>query len=131
MAGALVMPLPSVLLVQTLDWDWKGRAGHLYGDTDQTRSTTRFNNGGSQKYHGPKQVINLGAGIDTRVFWLECLEKANISDCEIDQSSVLWNTRSRYSRNSWKLRRNLLLPTPKCTQKVITVDLNQESQLDV
>ena len=72
------------------------------------------------------QVTNLGAGVDTRAFWLECLggSKKKGKYVEVDVESI----------NGFKERElNKIVPppTPLCERQVITMDFEKESLHDL
>mmetsp|Transcript_20340 Transcript_20340/g.25145 ORF Transcript_20340/g.25145 Transcript_20340/m.25145 type:complete len:311 (+) Transcript_20340:211-1143(+) len=72
---------------------------------------------------GAAQVTNLGAGVDTRAFWLECLTRCE-RYVEIDVASI----------NGFKERTLAQLdpvPHPKCQRQVITMDFEVESLADL
>lgn len=92
-------------------------------DDDKTAQSTTFNLTSSY------QVVNLGSGLDTRPFWLECLpsqENSNLNCIcfwEVDLPSVLKYQKGVYQ----KLEAEGKLPLPKCPRQTIGMDLSKES----
>lgn len=72
------------------------------------------------------QVLNLGAGIDTRVYWLESLKKTN-SYWEVDTPSVM----SHKQKILDDLKECGELPEPFCQRKAISMDFSKESISDL
>lgn len=69
-----------------------------------------------------RQVVNLGAGLDTRVYWLESLKEAN-SYWEVDTPSVM----SHKQKILDDLKEQGELPEPFCLRKAISMDFSRES----
>eukprot|EP00580_Thalassiosira_gravida_P000386 CAMPEP_0201617500 /NCGR_PEP_ID=MMETSP0492-20130828/36526_1 /ASSEMBLY_ACC=CAM_ASM_000837 /TAXON_ID=420259 /ORGANISM="Thalassiosira gravida, Strain GMp14c1" /LENGTH=313 /DNA_ID=CAMNT_0048085783 /DNA_START=64 /DNA_END=1005 /DNA_ORIENTATION=+ len=68
------------------------------------------------------QVLNLGAGADTRVYWMESLKKAT-AYWEVDTASVM-NYKQKILDS---LQEKGELPETFCERKVITMDFSKES----
>ncbi|CAB9502468.1 Putative S-adenosyl-L-methionine-dependent methyltransferase [Seminavis robusta] len=102
----------------------------MMGHTLYTAARTKFINTHLESWlgtatTGDKQVVNLGAGADTRVFWLDCLEGASIY-WEVDQASVMtWKQTILNGLDEKELVK------PKCTYKCISMDFNKESVADL
>ena len=68
------------------------------------------------------QVLNLGAGVDTRVYWLGSLKKAT-AYWEVDTASVMNHKQKILDR----LKEEGELPEELCERKAITMDFSKES----
>jgi len=68
------------------------------------------------------QVVNLGAGLDTRQYWLECLKKAKVY-WEVDTASVMEYKEKTLGR----LKINGNLPDVLVQTKSIAIDFSKES----
>lgn len=112
-------------------FDPKGDIGHGYnGHISWTAVRTRLINDYVTKWldstKGKKQVLNLGAGLDTRAFWFESLKSA---DCyiEVDTKPIT----DLKNKNFDKLKKEGKLPTPFCERKVIAMDFSKERTKDL
>lgn len=72
------------------------------------------------------QVVNLGAGLDTRVYWLDSLKKAT-AYWEIDAASVMNHKQKILDR----LQEKGELPKALCPRKAISMDFSKESIADL
>lgn len=70
----------------------------------------------------PKQVLNLGSGLDTRAYWLDCLKTASCY-WEIDQPSVHTHREAVLET----LARAKQLPLTKCPRRPVAMDFCKES----
>ena len=71
-------------------------------------------------------MLNLGAGVDTRAFWLECLKGVSIY-IEVDTKTV----NDKKSKILEDLQAKGLLMKPMCERKIISIDFSKESTKDL
>lgn len=103
-----------------------GMEGHVM----YTAARTRLINDHIEKWmndvKGNKQVVNVGAGVDTRPFWLSCLSQAK-SYWEIDTENVMNYKLARLDG----LKEKGETPRPLCPIHSISMDFGKESMADV
>ena len=103
-----------------------GMEGHVM----YTAARTRLINDHIEKWMiavgGNKQVVNLGAGVDTRPFWQSCLAQAK-SYWEIDTDSVMKYKQARMDG----LKGRGEIPRPMCPINSISMDFGKDSMADV
>mmetsp|Transcript_11657 Transcript_11657/g.17119 ORF Transcript_11657/g.17119 Transcript_11657/m.17119 type:complete len:317 (-) Transcript_11657:335-1285(-) len=74
------------------------------------------------KNHPQCQVVNLGAGMDTRPFWDECLKDSNLY-IEVDTREVQDYKQTVFA----KIKSKGELPSSFCQRKVVSMDFTKES----
>jgi len=75
---------------------------------------------------GKKQVLNLGAGMDTRAFWDESLKGID-AYVEVDAKPVNDHKETAFN----KIKEAGKLPEPHAKRQVISLDFDQESTADI
>merc|ERR1712046_128402 len=73
------------------------------------------------------QVLNLGAGLDTRAFWDEKLSSKAITYIEVDETAVV----EFKNKSLDKLKAEGKISEPLCDRKVIPMDFKSESVKDL
>jgi O-methyltransferase involved in polyketide biosynthesis len=125
-----------------IGFGWKGHIWYtaartqLVNDrlTDWLQASTTQNNDNDDKNQTKKQrrqVLNLGAGVDTRAFWLESL-KGVADSCyyiEVDTAPVLKFKEERLQLP--RTKEGVAATTPLCHRKVVTLDFSKESVQDL
>ena len=101
-------------------FDPTGEQGLGYeGHVVYTATRTRLINDQMAKWiqgtEGTKQVANLGAGTDTRVFWADCLKDVN-TYIEVDTQPV----NDHKNKILEDLKSKGELTDPKCERKIIS-----------
>jgi methyltransferase (TIGR00027 family) len=112
-------------------FDPKDEVGMGYeGHTWYTGARTKLINDKLDEWldstEGPKQVLNMGAGMDTRAFWHEGLKKSN-TYYEVDSKPVNDSKNKILDDLHAKGERG----EPFCERKVISLDFNIESAKDI
>ena len=104
-----------------------GMEGHVMYTAARTRLVNDyiekwFNDAKGDK----KQMVNLGAGVDTRPYWLSCLSRAT-SYWEVDTENVM-----KYKQLKLDLlKERKELPDPMCPIHSISMDFSKESIADL
>jgi methyltransferase (TIGR00027 family) len=102
---------------------------HYEGHVMYTAARTRLINDRLENWLSDgvdQQVVNLGAGTDTRAFWLDCLKKAAVY-LEVDTEPVNTYKNALLAELSAKGQ----LPELMCPRKTISLDFSLESLKDL
>ena len=103
-----------------------GNEGHVNCTAARTQLINDKTATWLQATDGEKQVLNLGAGVDTRAYWMDTLKDCNLY-LEVDTKAVSDSKQKVLD----ELKAKGELNDPICERKVIALDFSKESTKDL